>query len=400
MSSAVDERQSGQMEAWRQIYDADYAREEPEFSGADFAGWVSTYDGKPIAAADMREWRAAVTSLAMEGAPERVLEIGCGTGMFTATLAGQVTEYRGTDLSPVAVDRLSRRVAQAPEVSARVTLHHQAAHDTTGLPAEHFDLVLMNSVVQYFPDGAYLLTVLRRAAGLLRPGGRIVVSDVRDLRTLRTWLAAVWTARTGGTAAEVRERADHSAARTNELLLDPAFFATLPEVLPQITFVEIRPKRGRSHNEITRHRYDVVLHTTATSLPRSEPETVSWDGIGARLDGLARCLRRTPGRRLRVTGVPDGRLLTEPGSGPDAGPAGPAEPEDLIALGDRLGRPVRLALSPIPGLLDAVVGAAADDIPPAIARRPDEPSRPPSGFCNDPVRITDEELHQALSARE
>ncbi|GAH91521.1 unnamed protein product, partial [marine sediment metagenome] len=39
-----------------------------------------------------------------------------------------------------------------------------------------------------------------------------------------------------------------------ELLVDPDYFTTLGYG------VDLRTKRGHHHNELTRHRYDVVLH--------------------------------------------------------------------------------------------------------------------------------------------
>lgn len=52
-------------------------------------------------------------------------------------------------------------------------------------------MVLLNSVVQYFPNAGYLEAVLRSASALLAPGGRLVVGDVRHLRLLDAFHAAV-----------------------------------------------------------------------------------------------------------------------------------------------------------------------------------------------------------------
>ncbi len=54
----------------------------------------------------------------------------------------------------------------------RVHLAAKAAHELQDLPEGRFDLVVLNSVVQYFPSAGYLVDVLRTARRLLAPGGR------------------------------------------------------------------------------------------------------------------------------------------------------------------------------------------------------------------------------------
>ena len=42
-----------------------------------------------------------------------------------------------------------------------------------------FDLVIINSVIQYFPSSAYLDDVLTKATALIAPGGQIFLGDIR-----------------------------------------------------------------------------------------------------------------------------------------------------------------------------------------------------------------------------
>ena len=59
---------------------------------------------------------------------------------------------------------------------------------------------------------------------------------------------------------ELKDRIARAVAEEKELLIDPNFFIALREHLPQIGSVDILLKRGRTDNELTRYRYDVVLH--------------------------------------------------------------------------------------------------------------------------------------------
>src|SRR5207237_10368940 len=58
------------------------------------------------------------------------------------------------------------------------------ADNFEGLDAEAFDVVILNSVVQYFPSIDYLLRVMEEAVKVVEPGGFIFVGDVRSLPLL------------------------------------------------------------------------------------------------------------------------------------------------------------------------------------------------------------------------
>ncbi|MGW9177637.1 thioesterase domain-containing protein, partial [Streptomyces decoyicus] len=76
--------------------------------------------------------------------------------------------------------------------------------------------------------------------------------------------------------------------------------------------VEVRVKPGAGHNELTRHRYEVVLHkapTTQVSL--AEAPTVVWGEDIADLDALHTCARTADSRAIRVSRIPNARLAEE-----------------------------------------------------------------------------------------
>ncbi|MFG7946919.1 amino acid adenylation domain-containing protein, partial [Streptomyces cacaoi] len=288
-----------QIAAWQRLSDTVYTAGDFELSG-----WTSTYDGRPLPDAQMREWQRGTVRRIRALRPRRVLEIGAGTGLVLGGIAPECAEYWATDVSEAAVEALRRRTADDPRLAGRVRLSARPAHDVAGLPAGHFDTVVLNSVVQYFPGAGYLGEVLDAAFGLLAPGGRIFVGDVRHLGLLGALRTAVELGRADdGTGPErVRSAVARAVREETELLVDPGYFATVPGCAG----VDIRLKPGAAHNELTRHRYDVVLHKAPLSgrdvaaLP-----TLVWGEEVDRLDGLA---RRAP---VRVTGVPNARLTGE-----------------------------------------------------------------------------------------
>ncbi|MFF8003486.1 non-ribosomal peptide synthase/polyketide synthase, partial [Streptomyces sp. NPDC007917] len=340
-----------QVGEWREIYDSVYAGSESDGVrfGEDFSGWDSSYSGEPIPLGEMRAWRDAVVERVRGLGGRRLLEIGVGSGLLMAHLAGGVEEYWGTDLSGAVIERLSGQVAAAG-LADRVRLRAQPADVVEGLPGEYFDTVLINSVVQYFPDGEYLARVVDRALGLLAPGGRLVIGDVRHAGSLRALHAAVHQ----GRGASARAVVDRAVLLEKELVVSPEFFTDIAARDGRVGAVDVRLKRGGYHNELTRHRYEVVLHKApADALDVSDLPRVEW---GAGLD-LA-----SVGAPVRVTGIPNARLVAEVAAewrldGLDSpSDLTGVDPEDLVARGEELGLRVVATWSPRSvELFDAIV---------------------------------------------
>ncbi|MEU8545998.1 amino acid adenylation domain-containing protein [Streptomyces roseoverticillatus] len=354
------------VDEWRDIHDQVYAASGPAPWGEDFRGWDSTYDGRPIPLEQMREWRDATVARIAELRPRRVLEIGVGAGLLLSRLAGHCETYWGTDFSPAAVEKLTAHVAADPELAGKVELRCRPADDVDGLPAGFFDTIVINSVAQYFPDAGYLSEVLGKCLGLLAPGGAVYVGDVRNLRTRRALQAGVAGHRpaddaSGPDGTDAADALDHAIDAESELLVAPEYFTALAAADDRVDGVDIRLKRGLHHNELTRHRYEAVLRKASGAdagapLPVDGLEELPWERLAtgaSGADGVAALAARlaTGGTGLRITGVPNGRLLAEfsalaglgrPGDVPTPPVQGPgADPEALCRLGEALGlRPV------------------------------------------------------------
>ncbi|GAA2069380.1 hypothetical protein GCM10009801_18910 [Streptomyces albiaxialis] len=308
------------VDEWASVYDELYRADGPDAPdgletpfGEDFSGWNSSYDGEPVPLEEMREWRDRTVERVRELHARRVLEIGVGSGLLLSQLAADSIEYWGTDVSQVVVDRLARQVAASPELRGRVRLSARAADELSGLPAAHFDAVVLNSVVQYFPSADYLLKVLDGVAGLLAPGGVVFVGDVRHRGLVRSLRTAVHLGRggPGADAGQIRQAVAQDLLLEKELLLDPAFFAAATGRLQRYTSAEATHKRGVHHNELTRYRYDVVLRTDATPPAPDEERTLVWGQDISGLDELTTALERHAGERIRLARVPNARTAHE-----------------------------------------------------------------------------------------
>ncbi|MFD1120725.1 amino acid adenylation domain-containing protein, partial [Sphaerisporangium aureirubrum] len=337
-----------QVEEWRQNAD-DLYRDAPGVPlGQDFSGWDSRRTGRPIPLAEMREWRAATVDRILALRPRRVLEIGIGAGLILAEVAPHCAAYWGTDLSPVVVERVRAQVEADPVLAPRVRLRHRPAHDMDGLPDGYFDVVVMNSLIQYFPDSGYLTDVLSLALAKVAPGGAVFVGDVRDARLLRCFMTSVEEHRAGPGADRdaVRAAVERRAGQEEELLVAPGYFTALRAHEDSLGAVDIRVKRGHADNELTAYRFDVTLYKKPVRpVPPGEGPVVTWGEDGADLPGVERLLTAGRPSCLRVNRVPNGRLARDLAAtralygAPDATApdGGGVDPEALHLLGERLG---------------------------------------------------------------
>ncbi|HBH72479.1 MAG TPA: non-ribosomal peptide synthetase module, partial [Synechococcales bacterium UBA10510] len=312
-----DATQAEHVEQWQNLYEESYGQmadggEDPTFR---IDGWNSSYTGEPIPAAEMAEWVEATVAELLALNPEDVLEIGCGSGLLLARVAPACRSYLGTDYSAEAVSHIQRLRDTLPEL-VNVRAMQCMADDFSGLQPESFDLVILNSVAQYFPSVDYFLRVLAGAVRLLKPGGVIVLGDLRSQPLLAAYHASVQLHKAADElsraelAAQVRQRTTDE----EELLLDPALFQALPHHLPQIRRVGVRLKRGQCHNELTRFRYQVLLQVGEAdeALPE-EPAWPSqdWEREGWSIGALRDHLREQEPDRLVLRNIPNGRLQAE-----------------------------------------------------------------------------------------
>ncbi len=304
----VDEWQSLHDELiYRDIEGDPNARRDAPFNSA---GWLSTYTGESLSPEDVHEHVDRTIDRMLDGACARVLEIGCRTGLLLFAALSRCRTYWATDFSRVALDYVGRQLEAIGSGQADVRLMQRTATDFEGIDENSFDLAVLDSVVQHYPTMEYLDTVLDRAIRAVVPGGRVLIGDVRSLPLLEVFQTSVQWCKAGRelTVGQLRQRIRQSVLQEQELVIDPEYFLGLQARNPKVSHVEILLKRGHATNELTKYRYDVILHVSSER-PSFAPDTwVDWEQTGLALESVRRRLDARPRQPLAIRAVPNGRL--------------------------------------------------------------------------------------------
>jgi 2-polyprenyl-3-methyl-5-hydroxy-6-metoxy-1,4-benzoquinol methylase len=148
------------MEPVEQFYDAHAGAYEAKFA-------------LPLAARIKRREEADILGFLAEHLPPadgaRILELGCGTGLFTLPLARQGYAVRAVDISGGMLGELRGKLEQ--EDGLRVTTERASVWSFRPESDEPFDAVIGIGLLEYLPDPD---EALRRAAAWIRPGGLAV----------------------------------------------------------------------------------------------------------------------------------------------------------------------------------------------------------------------------------
>lgn len=133
---------------------------------------------------------AAIAAVA-EGAPGLALDVGCGTGDFSARIPQELgVELIALDISP----------RMATLAHARGLPATTADLESLPIPDGAFDCVIANRVLYHLPD---LARGLAEIARILRPGGRLVVVTYGSEHLSELWdLVGVWPQRSSPFSAE------------------------------------------------------------------------------------------------------------------------------------------------------------------------------------------------------
>ncbi len=339
---------------WQKTFDLSQLTKEAGNAPVGFntIGWNSSYTRQPISVEEIRGWVEATVGDILQLAPKDVYEIGCGTGMLLMRIAPCCDRYIAVDFSSVVLNRLREQLQKIPGVEERVEVMERKADDFDGLDDNSVDTVVINSVAQYFPNIAYLTRVLEGAVSIVKPGGHVYVGDNRSLPLLPAFACSVelFQAADEASSEDLRDRIRRRVERDQELVLSPAYFLSLQHRFAKVSRVEIRLLRGRADNEMSRYRYEAILHVGHQAEAQSVDEFLDWTERKWTLEDFRSILRQHPNDRIGIKRIQNARIekdiaaleiLKEAGAAHAAGPlrrsleqkvVGGIHPQDLMDI--------------------------------------------------------------------
>jgi amino acid adenylation domain-containing protein/non-ribosomal peptide synthase protein (TIGR01720 family) len=268
--------QLDRIDDWLKVYDSEYSRFEQDLTLnlADFEGWNSSFESKPIELAQMTQWRDATIDSIRQLKPQKVLEIGSGSGLIFYPLLAECEQYFVSDFSRAAVDKLKYGAEQLglADKAQFVVCDAQKVADVVKANGFVPDTIIINSVAQYFPSMAYLMSVIEQLTDLMPAGGQIFFGDIRDADLLSVFHYDIQQVREPLLAFEqLSQLASQAQTLDKELLIAPTFFHQLGQTVKGITTAAVYNKTGDLSSEMTDYRYDVVL---GVNQAQSSEETV------------------------------------------------------------------------------------------------------------------------------
>jgi SAM-dependent methyltransferase len=99
---------------------------------------------------------------------QQVLDVGCGTGFFTAYYLARGAQVTGIDIAPTSIERLK---ARHPEARFELVDVSETTLD------RRFDLVNAFDVLYHITDDSRWERAVRTLAGAVSPGGLLLLTD-------------------------------------------------------------------------------------------------------------------------------------------------------------------------------------------------------------------------------
>ena len=152
-----------------------------KFSSLAQSWWEPNGPSKPLH--DLNPLRLEYIDRAVSLSGKRILDVGCGGGILSESMARRGARVLGIDLSRAVLE-----VAELHALEAGVTVEYRcfAAEELARERPAAFDAVTCMEMLEHVPDPAAALAAL---AALVKPGGDVIVSTLN--RTPRAFAVAI-----------------------------------------------------------------------------------------------------------------------------------------------------------------------------------------------------------------
>jgi 2-polyprenyl-6-hydroxyphenyl methylase / 3-demethylubiquinone-9 3-methyltransferase len=156
-------------------------QELAKFSELAHRWWDPSSEFKPLHEINPLRLNHIDRMVALEG--KRVLDIGCGGGILSESMAARGAHVSGIDLSEKALNVAKLHLLES---GAQVDYRHIAAEDLAHSEPGKYDLVTCMEMLEHVPDPA---STVQACATLVKPGGHVFFSTIN--RNAKAFLFAI-----------------------------------------------------------------------------------------------------------------------------------------------------------------------------------------------------------------
>jgi len=203
-----------------------------KFSDLAHRWWDPNSEFKPLH--DINPLRLDWIDRTCKLAGKRVVDVGCGGGILSESMASRGALVTGIDLSEKALGVARLHLLESGH---KVDYRHVAAEDFASQAAAGFDVVTCLEMLEHVPDPA---STVRACATLVKPGGHVFFSTIS--RNPRAYLLAVIGAEY---LLKLLPRGTHDYGK----FIKPSELSRMARVAG----LEVAEVIGMSYNPVTRH---------------------------------------------------------------------------------------------------------------------------------------------------
>ncbi|MDF1882138.1 amino acid adenylation domain-containing protein [Sulfurimonas sp. MAG313] len=312
----VDEVNHEVTDMWENIFDAKYEEilddDEDEFN---ITGWKSSYTGEDIPNEQMQGWVQATADLVQSTGGKYIFEIGCGSGLILYKLHENIHHYHGIDISKNTILKLEKSL-QKREMK-NISLDCATADNFVIPKGTKVDTVLINSVIQYFPNAHYLDEVIKRSIEALSfKQGKVIIGDVLNLRLQEAFYYSLIQYNETKTLStqELIEMIDMKKISEEELFVDPSYFVLLKDKFKAIKDIKIHLKHELDDNEMNNFRFDVILDIDKENIEINSREVILNHyefGLGDTLSSIKDYINTSNDVVVKISNIPNKKLIQE-----------------------------------------------------------------------------------------
>ncbi|EQB89765.1 hypothetical protein M918_18990 [Clostridium sp. BL8] len=221
-------------------------------------GWKSSYNGQEFSCEEMKEYSENTLYKLKPyiNKDSKVLEIGCASGLTMFEIAPHVNEYFGTDMSGAVIERNSERVEKG--CIKNIKLKCLKAHEINEIDDGDFDVIIINSVIQYFPGHNYLRSIIEKSLNLLKDKGIIYIGDIMDSELKEDLIESLNEFKRNNSSHGNKTKIQFDS----ELFVPRAYFEDIAIDFQEINKIEFSKKIHTIENELTKFRYDCVIEVS------------------------------------------------------------------------------------------------------------------------------------------